>query len=126
MKRLLLSAAAVLGLAAPAFAADPVEGLWRTQSGETGGYLHVQISECGAALCGVIRQVVDSPETSIVGTRMIWDMQAQGGGQYGGGRIWAPDQDKVYRSKMTLQGNALKVEGCVGPFCRGQTWSRLR
>ncbi|MEL7184660.1 MAG: DUF2147 domain-containing protein, partial [Pseudomonadota bacterium] len=65
--------------------------------------------------------------TSIVGRQIIWDMQPQGGGAYGGGRIWAPDQDKTYRSKMSLNGNRLKVEGCVlgGAICRGQTWSRV-
>ena len=52
-------------------------------------------------------------------------LQAKGGGSYSGGKIWAPDTDKTYRSKMTLSGNALKVSGCVGPICRGQTWTRL-
>ncbi|MEM9794644.1 MAG: DUF2147 domain-containing protein, partial [Pseudomonadota bacterium] len=42
-----------------------------------------------------------------------------------GGQIWAPDDDKTYRSNMALDGDSLKVEGCVAIFCRGQTWTRV-
>ena len=52
-------------------------------------------------------------------------MAADGGGKYSGGKIWAPDRDKTYRSKMELSGDRLKVSGCVGPICRGQTWARV-
>ena len=126
MKKTILAAVAALATAAPAWAADPIVGLWQSQPGETGGRIHVEMYECGPSICGVIRQVVGNANTSVVGKRMIWDMAPQGGNRYSGGRIWAPDNDKVYRSKMTLQGNALEVEGCVGPFCRGQTWTRLQ
>ena len=56
MKR--LTAAALFGLLSASMAiADPVEGTWKTQPGETGGYAHVKIASCGAALCGTIVQV---------------------------------------------------------------------
>ena len=61
-----------------------------------------------------------------VGKRMIWDMAAKGDGSYSGGRIWAPDRDKVYKSKMQLDGNTLSVSGCVAVICRSQTWTRVR
>lgn len=126
MKRLLLTAVAALSLGTAAHAADPAEGTWRSQPGETGGYIHVQIAGCGSNLCGTITEVVGNDNTSIVGRPIIWDMEVRGDGRYRGGRIWAPDQDKTYNAKMTLQGaNSLKVEGCVAVFCRAQTWTRL-
>lgn len=123
--------AAVLTLmSGAAWAADPVVGTWRTESNDQGQYLHVRISECGAAICGVIAQAMDSSGTPAdyehLGARMIWDMAPQGGGAYSGGKIWAPDSGRTFRSKMALSGSRLKVSGCVGPICRGQTWARVR
>ncbi|WP_415920994.1 DUF2147 domain-containing protein [Tateyamaria sp. SN6-1] len=126
MKQLFAATALVLAGAGAAFAADPVEGVWKTETSDSGAFLHVKIAACGAALCGTIAKVVNSTDTSSTGKRMIWDMEAKGGGSYSGGRIWAPDVDKTYRSKMSLNGNSLKVSGCVGPICRGQTWTRIQ
>ena len=118
------------GLATPAFAADPVLGMYQTQPGDAGNYAHVEIYECDANICGVIRKAFDVSGKQIksdtVGKRMIWNMQAQGGGKYGKGKIWAPDRDKTYNSKMELNGNVLEVSGCVIGICRGQTWKRVK
>ena len=109
-----------------AASADPVEGTWRSQPGGDGATITVAVTTCGSAICGTIASLAGSDNQAIVGRQIIWDMQPAGGGRYRGGKIWAPDQDKVYNSKMTLQGDALKVEGCVLVICRGQTWSRVR
>ncbi|MEO0401436.1 MAG: DUF2147 domain-containing protein [Pseudomonadota bacterium] len=105
--------------------AEPAAGTWKTQTGDSGAFLHVKIAPCGSNICGTIVKVVNSDDTSSQGKPIIWDMQAKGNGSYSGGKIWAPDTDKTYRSKMSLNGNALKVSGCVGPICRGQTWTRI-
>ena len=116
-------------LGASAALAEPVLGRWQTEPGDDGAYAHVRIYECGAAICGVLERAFDASGTRVeadaVGKRMIWDMAPEGGGAYRGGRIWAPDRDKVYRSKMDLSGDSLTVSGCVGPLCRGQTWRRI-
>ena len=65
-------------------------------------------------------------ESENIGKRMIWGMQANGDGSYSGGKIWAPDRDKVYSSKMSLSGNALEVSGCVLVVCRAQSWTRVQ
>lgn len=123
-----LFTALAITLAGPAFA-DPVLGLYKTQPGDTGKYAHVELYQCDAAICGVIRKAFDASGSEVasdtVGKRMIWDMRAQGGGKYGKGKIWAPDRDKTYKSKMQLRGNSLKVSGCVIGICRAQTWSRV-
>ncbi|TMV07898.1 DUF2147 domain-containing protein [Ruegeria sediminis] len=131
MKKLILASALGLGLAGGALA-DPVEGLWKTAEGDEGGYLHVTIAPCGSAICGTIDNAFDaagdeSLDYEHLGKQIIWDMIPEGDGTYDKGKIWAPDSDKTYRSKMSLDGNALTVEGCVvgGLICRGQVWTRL-
>ena len=130
MKTLALAAAAAL-MSAGAALADPVAGTWRTEPGDTGGYLIVKVAPCGGAICGTIAQAVDKNGKSVAdyehrGKQMLWNMKSQGNGAYGGGKIWAPDRDKTYNSKMKLSGNALEVSGCVLGICRGQVWRRVQ
>lgn len=130
LKRCTAGIAALFLSASMALAADPVLGTWKTQPGDDGNYAHVTLTPCGAQICGVIAKAFSpagkSLDTPTLGKRLVWDMTPNGDGTYSGGRIWAPDRDKVYRSKMQLSGNRLKVSGCVGPICRGQTWVRVR
>ncbi|WP_043871843.1 DUF2147 domain-containing protein [Celeribacter indicus] len=127
MKTVALAAVAALGLAHAAHAADPVTGTWQTQV-DDGHYAHVRIAPCGDRICGTIAKAFDAGgpiESPNVGKPIVWDMVPQGGGAYRSGKIWQPSTGKVYNSKMQLNGNSLKVSGCVGPICKGQTWSRL-
>ncbi len=122
--RLLAFCLAAAFAAAPAFG-QSAEGLWRTQPSEAGAYLHVRIAPCGAALCGDIEEAVGAMRTDLVGRRIIAEMTASRPGAWSGGTIWAPDDNRTYRAKMSLQGADLKVEGCILVVCRGQVWSRL-
>ncbi|WP_321446875.1 DUF2147 domain-containing protein [uncultured Cohaesibacter sp.] len=116
-------------VAAPALA-DPVFGEWKTQSSAmekyAGHYLHVRFEPCGSKICGKITKVVGI-EADIIGKVIIWDMKAKADGSYTGGKIWPPDRGGTYSSKMKLQGDKLKVSGCLagGLLCESQTWSRL-
>ena len=130
MRYLVLAASMALAGAAQA---DPVAGLWKTAPGDTGGYLHVAMAPCGSAVCGTIKAAFDGSgapyaDYEHLGKQLVWDMAAEGSGAYGGGKIWAPDRDKTYASKMRLSGAALEVKGCVagGLICRGQTWTRVK
>ena len=127
MKRFALIAATCL--LASAATADPVSGTWKTQPGDDGAYGHVTVAPCGPAICGTIAKAFNASGQEIasdnIGKQMIWDMKAKGIGAYGGGKIWAPDREKTYKSKMSLSGNTLKVEGCVLVICRDQTWTRV-
>lgn len=128
IKKIGLAATLCVGLAGAAFA-DPVLGTWKTQPGDDGAFGYVKVSACGGKICGVIARAFDSAGQQVqsdnVGKRMIWDMAANGDGTYAGGKIWAPDRDKTYNSRMTLSGNRLEVKGCVLGICRGQTWTRV-
>ncbi|MBO9411263.1 MULTISPECIES: DUF2147 domain-containing protein [unclassified Ruegeria] len=127
-------AAAAFSVLSTAALADPVDGLWKTEPGDEGNYLHVSIQPCGSAICGTIDSAFDASGNQSLnyenlGKQMIWDMQAQGDGAYSGGKIWAPDRDKTYGSKMQLESqNKLTVKGCAagGLICRGQTWTRVQ
>jgi len=131
MKQLFASAAIVLVSAAQALAADPAEGIWKTMPGDDGAFGHVRIYDCDGQICGVIHRAFATGgaevESENVGKRMIWGMELEGDGSYAGGSIWAPDRDKIYRSKMSLDGNRLTVSGCIagGLICRDQVWSRV-
>ena len=126
MKRVMIAAVAAFGFAGAAFA-DPAEGMWKTQV-DDGAYAHVKIAPCGAALCGTIARTFNDTgeyKSENLGKKLVWDMQAAGGGAYKDGKVWQPSTDKTYRSKMALSGNSLKVSGCVGPICKKQTWTRV-
>ncbi|MEO1107626.1 MAG: DUF2147 domain-containing protein [Pseudomonadota bacterium] len=127
-------AASFAAMATAVLADDPVDGLWKVGPGESGGYLHVTISECGSAICGTIDNAFDAQGNEALdypnlGKQLIWDMIPEGNGTYDNGKIWHPEKDKTYKSKMTLDGqNKLTVKGCVagGLICIGQTWARVQ
>jgi uncharacterized protein (DUF2147 family) len=46
------------------------------------------------------------------------------GNEFNGGHILDPENGKVYRCKLWVEGGDLKVRGYWGPFFRTQTWKR--
>lgn len=120
--------AAALCLVAGAAFADPVEGVWKTQV-DDGSYAHVTIAPCGAAFCGVIsRTFKDGAEyqSENLGKQIVIDMVAQRDGTYDG-KVWRPSNDKIYVGGIELNGNSMKLAGCVagGLICKKQTWGRV-
>lgn len=128
MKKTIAIAVAVV--LAGAAHAEPVAGIWKTQPGDDGAFGHVTMGSCGSKVCGTVTKSFDASgkafASDVVGKRIVWDMVPQGGGAYAKGKIWAPDRDKTYNSKMSLSGNVLKVSGCVLGICRDQTWTRIK
>ncbi|MEM8788759.1 MAG: DUF2147 domain-containing protein [Pseudomonadota bacterium] len=119
--------AGVAAVAATPALADP-SGLWQTETSDSGAYLRVQIGPCGydqSKLCGQIVEAVNATRNDLIGRAIITGMQPTGADRWGKGQIWAPDDDRNYSSKMSLQGGTLKVEGCFAIFCRGQNWTRV-
>lgn len=127
MKRVLLAVAALV-VSAGAALADPLEGMWQTAPDDNGNRGLIRVEQCGTALCGTLVQAfgpdgnsVDSPN---VGRQIISETRPDGQGGYRG-KVYSPDRDKTYNSRLTLAGDTLSVSGCVLGICRdGGTWRR--
>ena len=130
MRKRFIIAAALIPLAAPAFAADPVEGMWKTKPDDNGNFGHVQVAPCGPKLCGVLVKAFgpDGKPTASpnIGRQIVWDMVPKAPGRYTDGKVFSPDRGKTYNSKMTLSGDTLEVAGCVFGICREQIWTRAK
>ena len=129
MKHLILGAVFILAGAGIA-AADPVFGTWKTAPDDNGNFGYVKVASCGSEICGTLVKAFDPQGTAVasdnIGKKIIWGMVAEGDGAYGNGKVWAPDRDKTYNSKMTLSGNSLTIKGCVMMICRdGGIWTRV-
>ena len=130
MRSLALTAFTAI-FAATSAMADPIHGLWQTIEDDNGKYGHIEIKTCDGTICGFLRKSLDSNgkavETEHKNKAIIWDMVNKGGGKYAGGKIWSPDRDKTYDSKLELNGDELKVSGCLLFLCRdGGTWTRVK
>ena len=111
-RKVSLAFAAILITAGAAWA-DPIEGSWKTQSGETatiggGGTFSITL------------------KTGKYAGKTIGSLKAAGDNKYAGS-ITDPANDKTYSSKATLSGATLKMSGCVlgGLICKSQTWHKL-
>jgi uncharacterized protein (DUF2147 family) len=116
-------------------------GVWLTQAGDA----KVRVSKCGGGICGVIvwlREPIDSgtgrPATDnknpnpalaarpMIGLPLFSGMQPSGPNRWSG-QIYNADDGNMYASNISsLDATSLKVEGCVGAICGGETWTRAR
>jgi len=114
-------------------------GIWLTQAGDA----KVRVSKCGGGICGVIvwlKEPIDpatgkpaiddkNPNPALakrpmIGLPLFSGMRPAGPSKWAG-QIYNADDGKSYASSITVSGpNTLRVEGCVGPLCGGETWSR--
>jgi uncharacterized protein (DUF2147 family) len=128
----------VAGGGAHAQAIEP-SGVWLTQQGDA----KVRVSKCGGGLCGVIvwlREPIDAetgkPPTDnknpnpalaarpMIGLPLFTGMQPAGSDRWSG-EIYNADDGSKYVSHISLAGpDSLRVEGCVGALCGGETWTR--
>ncbi len=124
-----------LTLLASSFAvmAEDAHGVWKTEAGDSGGYLEVTIGPCGSdpkLTCGIISNAFskEGPDSQYknLGKLMISDMKPRDDSSYAGGTIWDPEKDKTYKSKMSVKGDQLHVSGCIAFFCTGQDWTRVQ
>jgi len=114
-------------------------GTWLTQAGDA----RVKISKCGGGICGHIvwlREPMDTatgqPATDsknlnpalarrpMIGLPLFSGMQPAGPNKWSG-QIYNADDGNTYASSITVtSAEALRVEGCVGALCGGETWTR--
>ncbi len=129
MKRFLATAVVLVASAVAALAADPIEGVWQTEP-DDGAFALVTVAPCGAKICGVISRTFRTDgeyKSENIGKNLVFDMVPVGGGRYQG-QVWRPSNGKTYIGKMELQGDQLKLRGCVagGLLCSAQNWIRVQ
>jgi uncharacterized protein (DUF2147 family) len=108
--------------------AEPILGTWQTEV-DDGSFAYVQVAPCGGGFCGTITRTFNSGgeyRSPNVGKQIVREMAPQGGGAYEG-RVWRPSNDKVYLGKAQVDGDRLRLRGCVagGLICASQIWARI-
>ncbi|MDA9423851.1 MULTISPECIES: DUF2147 domain-containing protein [Bradyrhizobium] len=134
---LIVLLAALLG--ASAARAQDADGTWLTQAGDA----RVKISKCGGGICGHIVWLREPYDTStgqpatdsknpnpalarrpMIGLPLFSGMEPAGPNKWAG-QIYNADDGSTYASNISLTGaDSLRVEGCVGALCGGETWTR--
>jgi len=105
-------AAALLAAPSIAFAAEPIEGNWKTASGATAA-----IAKCGGSFCITLK-------TGKHAGKRIGKLDGTGADYTGS--ITDPETDKTYSGSGAVNGNSLRMKGCVlAVLCKSQTWTRL-
>ncbi|HHN67496.1 MAG TPA: DUF2147 domain-containing protein [Thermopetrobacter sp.] len=127
----LIGGALLMGGPAGPAAAGQLSGVWSTQKG-----WHVRMHRCGGAWCGTILSARGSKDTHnpnpklrnrpMKGVRLLWGLKKSGNGWRG--KLYNPNDGKVYTGKIVTAGATLKLSGCVlgGLICKSQTWRRVR
>ena len=136
--KLIAGLSAIIILASSTYAAAPVTGRWITQEKNA----VVEIYPCGATICGKIAKFLVIPpagvgakdvknpnaalrDRTILGMNILTNFTAKG--EQWNGTIYDPKAGKAYRSVVYkgTSGNLI-VKGCIGPFCKSQTWTAAR
>lgn len=120
-------------------AGEGVEGRWKTQTRNA----IVEIQRCGSSICGriltsdALRTNPDTRDThnsnAQLRNRPLKNLQilsgfTADGANWNNGKIYNAEDGKTYSADITMAGpDQLKLRGCVfKPFCRTQTWTRVR
>jgi uncharacterized protein (DUF2147 family) len=141
-KTLVIAVTAAFLVATSAFAQGAPEpsGVWQTQAGDA----RVKISKCGGGICGVIvslKEPIDpatgkpqvddkNPNPALkkrpmLGLPLFSGMQPVAANKWSG-QIYNADDGGTYASSISVAGpDTLRVEGCVGALCGGETWTRV-
>jgi uncharacterized protein (DUF2147 family) len=142
MKRVpFLATLAVLVCASLVLAAESPVGKWNTVDEKTGKVAsEVTLYEQDGKLFGKITGLPEpndaqgKPKTCtpctgadknqpIIGLVIIKDLSLKGD-RYKGGTLLDPDDGKIYKGEVWIEGGKLKVRGYLSLFYRTQTWVR--
>ena len=134
--KVVLTVSLIFAASAALQAAAPIAGRWVTQSKDA----VVEIAPCGATMCGRIARFLVTPpdgagqkdvnnpnkalrSRTILGMNILTNFRADG--DTWRGQIYDPKAGKTYRSVVYkgVSGNLI-VKGCIGPFCKSQTWTK--
>jgi uncharacterized protein (DUF2147 family) len=122
--------------------AQTIFGKWKSIDDETGQPKSiVEIYERSGKVYGRITKLFRKPaeeqdplcnecdaedpryKKKVIGMEILKDM-VKDDDEYADGEILDPNNGKIYRCKIWLEGKDLKLRGYLGPFYRTQTWVR--
>ncbi len=123
------------------FSQSSVFGKWKTVDENTGKVTSIiEITERKGKVYGKVMKVFTRTDPDpicekcdptderykkkVVGMEIMKDME-KNEDEYSEGNILDPQDGKVYKCKIWLEGSDLKVRGYWGPFYRTQTWIRF-
>jgi len=127
----------------PVLAAESLVGKWSTIDEKSGKVTSgVELYEQGGKLFGKITGLPEpndakgKPKTCtectgadkdkpIVGLVIIKDLSLKGD-RYKDGTLLDPDDGKIYKGEIWIEGGKVKVRGYIGFFFRTQTWVRSK
>ncbi len=115
--------AAVLISASSALAGPAPLGLWIDHTGRGG----VEITRCGARLCGHIAWLKDAENSEACGVQVIGDAKQMRNGTWDRGWIYDPEADSMYDVELKPIGSKkLRVMGYAGTKFLSETmiWKR--
>lgn len=137
---LLLAAATMASVHSSAAQASDAQGVWTMSNGK----VTVKVSDCGKTICGAIvdlkepiskidgKPKVDreNPDPALrgrplIGLTILIGMKPAGAGKWTGA-IYNPDDGNTYSSTVKLDGDTMKVKGCViGILCKTNVFNRM-
>ncbi|WP_425408730.1 DUF2147 domain-containing protein [Hyphococcus sp.] len=115
-----------------------ISGSWRTVRHGA----EVKIIDCGdASPCGFLQSVDDDVsgghtrdinnknpalrDRPLDGLPILWGYLREEEG-WRKGRLYNPETGQTFRSSLELiSPDRLRVQGCIGPLCRQQIWTRI-
>lgn len=136
--RNLIVASLAIAVAAPTYAAVPVNGRWLTAEKDS----IIEVGPCGPNICGRIAKILaptvdgkpardsNNPNPALR-NRLVEGLTLLTGftdnGKNWKGTIYDPRAGKTYKSYLTKLANGnLQVQGCIGPFCKSFIYSPVR
>jgi uncharacterized protein (DUF2147 family) len=132
----------LLAFAIVSLQAQSITGRWKTIDDESGeGRSIVEIFERDGKYFGKVIRIFTKPgeepdpvckecpeddaryEKKVIGMEILRNMEKVND-YYDEGDILDPEIGKIYRCKVWIEGNTLKVRGFWAPFYRTQTWQQ--
>lgn len=130
----------ILSVFAAVVASAQITGKWKTIDDNTGKPRSVvEIFERGGKYFGKVITIFPRPgkdsdplcnacdpsdsrfKKKVKGMEIVRNL-VKDGDEFSGGDILDPEIGKIYRCKIWIEDNTLKVRGYLGPFFRTQTW----
>lgn len=112
MTKMLSATVLAVMLAAPATAAEPIEGTWKRSNGTL-----IKYAASGGQFCGTVLNKEYKGKS--IGCM-------SGGGADYKGKVNKLDEGKTYTGKAHVSGNTLKLSGCAlgGLICKSENLAR--